>query len=81
MIKLKILNVRRNRKKTHKLTDSYPKPSLLHVVISSVIGFNKFFYSVVLYVNYLICIFMNIYANLKNDGKSLKSNNLAMTRN
>ena len=67
--------------KTHYLTDFYPKPSLLHVVISSVIRFHKFFYPVVLYANYLICIFMNIYANLKNDGKSLKCNNLAITRN
>ena len=31
------------------------------------IGFDKFFYPVVLYANDLICLFMNIYANLKND--------------
>ena len=29
--------------------------------------FDKFYYPVVLYANYLMCLFMNIYANLKND--------------
>ena len=64
--------MRRNRKKTHKLTDFNSKPSLLHVVISSVIGFDKFFNPVVMYANYLICIFMNFYANLKNDGNIIE---------
>ena len=36
------------------------KPPLLPVFISSVIQFDKFVYPVVLYENYLICIFMNI---------------------
>ena len=36
------------------------KPPLLPVFISSVIQFDKFFHPVVLYENYLICIFMNI---------------------
>ena len=36
------------------------KPPLLPVFISSVIQFNKFFHPVVLYENYLFCIFMNI---------------------
>ena len=45
-------------KKTHELTDFNSRYSLLHVVISSVIGFDKFFYPVVMYANYLICIFM-----------------------
>ena len=64
--------MRRNRKKPHKLTDFNSKPLLLHVVISSVIGFDKFFYPVVMYENYLICIFMNFYANLKNDGNIIE---------
>ena len=72
--------MRRNRKKTHKITDFNSNPLLLHVVISSVIGFDKFFYPVVMYAYYLICIFMNFYANLKNDGNINESNNLAMTR-
>ena len=61
-----------NRKKTHQLTDFNSSPSLLHVVISSVIGFDKFFYPVVMYANYLICIFMNFYANLKNGGNIIE---------
>ena len=36
------------------------KPPLLPIFISSVIQFDKFFHPVVLYENYLICIFMNI---------------------
>ena len=36
------------------------KPPLLPAFISSVIQFDKFFHQVVLYENYLICIFMNI---------------------
>ena len=36
------------------------KPPLLPVFISSVIQFDIFFHPVVLYENYLICIFMNI---------------------
>ena len=35
------------------------KPPLLPVFISLVIQFDKFFHPVVLYENYLICIFMN----------------------
>ena len=41
------------------------KLPLLPVFISSVIQFDKFFHPVVLYENYLICIFMNIYEILK----------------
>ena len=36
------------------------KPPLLPIFISSEIQFDKFFHPVVLYENYLICIFMNI---------------------
>ena len=36
------------------------KPPLLPFFISSVIQFDKLFHPVVLYENYLICIFMNI---------------------
>ena len=64
--------MRRNCKKTHKLTDFSPKPLLLHV-ISSGIRFDKIFYPVLIYANYLICIIMNIYANLKNDGKIIEN--------
>ena len=46
-----------------------PKTSFIYVVISNVIQLNKFFHPVVLYENHLICIFMNIYENSKNDGK------------
>ena len=53
----------------HKLTNFLPKPSLMYVNISYVILFDKLFYPVVLYENYLICIVMNIHVNLKNDGK------------
>ena len=41
------------------------KPPLLPVFISSVIQFYMFFHPVVLYENYLICIFMNINEILK----------------
>ena len=52
---------------THKLTNFSPKPSLLHVVISSVIRFDRSLYPVVLYEKYVICIFMNSCENLEND--------------
>ena len=64
--------MKRNCKKIHKLTDFNQKPSLLHVIISSGIRFDKFFYPVVIYANYLICINMNIYANLKNNRKVIE---------
>ena len=41
------------------------KPPLLPVFISSVIQFDKIFHLMVLYENYLICIFMNINEILK----------------
>ena len=53
----------------HKLTNFRPKPSLMYVIISYVIQFNKLLYPVVQYENYLICIVMNMHVNLKNDGK------------
>ena len=40
------------------------KPPLLSVLISSEIQLYKFFHPVVLYENYLIYIFMNIYETL-----------------
>ena len=43
--------------------------SLLHVVMSSVIQFNKSIHPMVLYENYLISIFMNVYVNLQKIGK------------
>ena len=60
---------------THKLTDFSPKPSLLHVVISSVIRFDKSLYLVVLYEKYVICIFiiaLKTYEKMMK--KSLESN-------
>ena len=53
----------------HKLTNSRPKQSLMYDIISYVIQFDKLFYPVVLYENYLICIVLNMHVNLKNDGK------------
>ena len=51
------------------------KPPLLPVYfISSVIQFDKFFHPVVLYENYLICIFMNINENFCNERKNLRKN-------
>ena len=41
----------------------------MFVILSHVIQFDKLFYPVVLYEDYLICIVMNIHVNLKNDGK------------
>ena len=70
------MNINENVKKwgeivtnIHKLTNFLPKPSLMYVIISYVIQFNKLFYPVVLYENYLICIGKNIHVNLKNGGK------------
>ena len=70
------MNINENVKKgeeivtnIHKLTKFRPKPSLMYVIKSYVIQFNKLFYPVVLYENYLICIVKNIHVNLKNDGK------------
>ena len=49
----------------HKLTNFRPKPSLMYFIISYVLQFDKLFYPVVLYENYLICIVMNMHVNLK----------------
>ena len=48
--------------------------SLLHVVMSSVIQFDKSIHPMVLYENDLISIFMNVYVNLQKIGKLLKEN-------
>ena len=56
----------------HKLTNFHPKPSLIYVIISFVIQFDKLFYPVVLYENNLICIVMNMHVNLKNDWKIIE---------
>ena len=44
--------------------------SLLHVIMSSVIQFDKSIHPMVLYENDLISIFMNVYVNLQKIGKS-----------
>ena len=46
--------------------------SLLHVVMSSVIQFDKSVHPMVLYENNLISIFMNVYVNLQKIGKLFK---------
>ena len=58
------------------------KPPLLPVLISSVIQFDKFFHPVVLYENYLICIFMNInekFCNLRKNLRKIKGCTYKMT--
>ena len=45
------------------------RPPLLPDFISSVIQFDKLFHPVVLYENYLICVFMNINENFCNERK------------
>ena len=50
------------------------KPPLLPVFISSLIQFDKYFHPVVLYENYVICIFMNINENFSNERKNLRKN-------
>ena len=58
--------MRQNHKKINLLQPkNITKPSLLQAFISSVIQFVKFFHPVVLYENYLICMFMNINENLQ----------------
>ena len=52
------------------LASNYTRPPLLHVFISSVMQFDKVFYLMVLYENYLICIFVNINEYLKRRAKS-----------
>ena len=52
-----------------KLTNFRPKSLLMYVIISHVKQFDKLFYPVVLYENFLICIVMNIHENFKNGGK------------
>ena len=44
---------------------------LLHVFILSVIQFDKTFYLMVLYENYLISVFMKFNENLKNGGQNI----------
>ena len=41
----------------------------LYVVVPQMVQFDKFVHLVAIDVNYLICIFMNIYENFKNDRK------------
>ena len=48
------------------------KPPLLPDFISSVIQFDKILHPVVLYENYLICIFMNINENFSNERNILR---------
>ena len=48
------------------------KPPLLTVFIASVIQLDKIFHPVVLYENYLICIFMNINENFCYERKNLR---------
>ena len=45
---------------------------------SSVIQFDKIFHLMALYENYLICIFMNINENFKNEDKTIELKNGAV---
>ena len=68
-----------NKKKQLKIkypikTNSMPKLSLWLIVIVSIILFDNFFDVMGLYKNYLICIFMNINENDKN--QDLQRDNL-----
>ena len=54
--------------------------SLLHVVMSLVIQFDKSIHPTVLYENDLIIIFMNVYVNLQKMGKYSKTINLGEGR-
>ena len=47
-------------------------PLSIYPKIDSVIQFEKFFHPVVLYENYLNCIFMNINENFCNERKNLR---------
>ena len=61
----------KNNINEHNSAQSIIKPPMLPVFISSVIQFDKFFHPVVLYENYLICIFMNINEILKMREKTM----------
>ena len=68
---MKTLKMRLNHKK-HISAQNIIKLLLLQVFfISSVIQLDKSFHLVVLYENYLICIFMNINENLKMKKKTI----------
>ena len=54
--------------KTHRSTDFIQKSSLLHVVISFLIWYDKSLHPVVIHENNLICISMNIYKKETNKG-------------
>ena len=55
----------KNNKNEHISAQKHHQTTIVASFISSVIQFDKFFHPVVLYENYLICIFMNINETLK----------------
>ena len=64
--------MKKNIKKYIFQPQDFIKPPLSPVFISSVIKFDNIFHPVVLYENYLICIFMNINENFSNERKNLR---------
>ena len=66
---------------------NFIKPQLMPVFILSVIQFDEFFYPVVLYEKFLICIIMNSNENLSNErkyfrkikGSTYKNTNVLLT--
>ena len=67
------MNINKNAKKEGKIiknkktADFIPILPLLHVLIKSMVQFDKYIHPVIFYEYYLICIFMNIHNNLKNE--------------
>ena len=54
---------------------NHHQTNIVEYFISSVIQFVKSIHPMALYENYLICIFMNINENLKNEGKTIELKN------
>ena len=50
---------------------NHHQTSVVACFMTPVIHYDKFFHPVVQYENFLICIFMNIKENLKNEGKMI----------
>ena len=61
----------KNNINEHISAQKHHQTIIVAIFISSVIQFDKFFHPVVLYDNYLICIFMNINEILKMREKAM----------
>ena len=66
-----------NKKNMNELISAtnHHQTNIVEYFISSVIHFDKSIHPMALYENYLICIFMNINENLKNEGKTIELKN------